>query len=141
MIRLSAQECRRFAAAYLRGLDADEGAAAIGRDDGAALLERADVQRAIRRARRRLPQKNDVIRRLAQLAFGRSNDCVKFALGDGVDVDALDLTLLSEIRRTERGAVEVRLLDRLEALRQLAALCDSNEDAADFFRAMEEDGG
>ena len=47
----------------------------------------------------------DVIRRLAELAFGDANDCVRLALEDGAELKKLDLSLLSEIRRNDKGTV------------------------------------
>jgi len=64
-------------------------------------------------------KKKDVIRRLAELAFGQVNDCVKLALGDDVDPEGLELSLLSEVRRSEKGMVEIKLIDRLKVLEQL----------------------
>ena len=60
--------------------------------------------------------KEDVARRLAELAFGKANDCVRLVLEEGVAVEKLDLSLLSEVKRNEKGTVEVRLVDRLKAL-------------------------
>ena len=64
----------------------------------------------------------DVTRRLAELAFGKANDCVRLALEDDPQLGKLDLSLLSEIRRNDKGMVEVRMLDRLKVLEQLALL-------------------
>ena len=69
-----------------------------------------------RRVRMGHLQRRDIQRRLAELAFGRANDCVKLVLEDSPQVDALDLSLLSEVKRSDRGAVEVKLIDRLRAL-------------------------
>lgn len=82
--------------------------------------------------------RSDVVRRLAELAFGKPNDCIKLVLGEGAAIDRLDLSLLSEVKRSEKGAVEVRLVDRLRALEQLAALAQENgENLEDFLRAMQ----
>lgn len=70
--------------------------------------------------------KRDVTRRLAELAFGRANDCVKLALEDAPELDKLDLSLLSEVKRNEKGTVEIRLIDRLQALEQLAAVAEED---------------
>ena len=64
--------------------------------------------------------RRDVTRRLAELAFGRVNDCVKLALEENVELDGLDLSLLAEVKRSDKGTVEVRLVDRLKVLQQLA---------------------
>ena len=66
----------------------------------------------------------DVTRKLAELAYGRANDCATLALDPGADAGKLDLSLLSEVKRSEKGAVEVKLLDRLKALEMLTALTE-----------------
>ena len=80
-----------------------------------------------RRVRMGHVQKRDIQRRLAELAFGRANDCVKLVLEESPEVDALDLSLLSEVKRNDKGTVEVRLIDRLQALEALSGLVGSEE--------------
>ena len=80
-----------------------------------------------RRVRMGHVQRRDIQRRLAELAFGRANDCVKLVLEDSPEVDALDLSLLSEVKRNDKGTVEVRLIDRLQALEALSGLVGSEE--------------
>ena len=80
-----------------------------------------------RRVRMGHVQKRDIQRRLAELAFGRANDCVKLVLEESPEVDALDLSLLSEVRRSDRGAVEVKLIDRLRALEALSGVVGSGD--------------
>jgi len=77
--------------------------------------------------------KRDVTRRLAELAFGRANDCVKLALEDAPELDKLDLSLLSEVKRNEKGTVEIRLIDRLQALEQLAAVAEEDRSELNAF--------
>jgi hypothetical protein len=80
----------------------------------------------------------DVVRRLAELAFGRANDCVKLVLEESAELDKLDLSLLSEVKRNEKGTVEVRLIDRLRALEQLQTLtAESGSDVAAFLQALQ----
>ena len=71
--------------------------------------------------------RQDVARRLAELAFGEANDCVKLVLEQETDLDSLDLSLLSEVKRNDKGTVEVKLIDRLQVLEQLAALAGKEE--------------
>ncbi|MDY3225646.1 MAG: terminase small subunit [Candidatus Faecousia sp.] len=78
-------------------------------------------------------RKQDVIRRLAELAFGRANDCVKLVLEDQPNLEELDLTLLSEVKRNEKGTVEVRLIDRLRALEALSAATGGQEGEMEAF--------
>ena len=80
-----------------------------------------------RRVRMGHLQRRDIQRRLAELAFGRANDCVKLVLEDSPQVDELDLSLLSEVKRSDRGAVEVKLIDRLRALEALSGMVGHEE--------------
>ena len=77
--------------------------------------------------------RQEVKRRLAELAFGRVNDCVRLVMEEGVSPGGLDLSLLSEIRRTEKGAVEIKLIDRLKVLEQLTALTEEETSGAEAF--------
>ena len=82
--------------------------------------------------------RQDVTRRLAELAFGRANDCVRLALEDEPDLGKLDLSLLSEVKRNEKGTVEIKLVDRLRALEQLAAVAKEEKTDLDaFLQAMQ----
>ncbi len=81
------------------------------------------------------------IQRLEKLAEAKVNDAVKLAfLERGEQVDGLDLTALTEFRRSEKGGVEIRLVDRTAILRELAVLgSEKGEAQAEaFFRALEE---
>ena len=85
--------------------------------------------------------RSDVARRLAELAFGRANDCVRLVLEDGVDPEKLDLSLLTELKRNDKGTLEVKLVDRLKALELLAALAENEgTDLESFLLAMQESG-
>ena len=87
--------------------------------------------------------KEDVARRLAELAFGKANDCVRLVLEENAELGRLDLSLLSEVKRNDKGTVEVKLVDRLRALEQLALLAQENgEDLESFLKALQggEDG-
>ena len=79
----------------------------------------------------------DVTRRLAELAFGKANDCVRLALEDDPQLGKLDLSLLSEVKRNDKGTVEIKLIDRLRALEQLTAVAgEESEDLEAFFQAF-----
>ena len=85
--------------------------------------------------------RQDVTRRLAELAFGKANDCVRLALEDDPQLGKLDLSLLSEVKRNDKGTVEIKLIDRLRALEQLAAVAGENsEDLDQFLRALQGGG-
>ena len=82
----------------------------------------------------------DVVRRLGELAFGRANDCVRLVLEDSPDLSALDLSLLSEVKRNDKGTVEVKLIDRIRALERLLEAGGDGEEADAFFAAAAGDG-
>ena len=78
-------------------------------------------------------RRQDVTRRLAELAFGKANDCVRLALEDEPSLDKLDLSLLSEVKRNDKGTVEIKLIDRLRALEQLAEVAEEEKTDMDAF--------
>ena len=83
-------------------------------------------------------RQQDVTRRLAELAFGKANDCVRLALEDDPRLDKLDLSLLSEVKRNDKGTVEIKLIDRLRALEQLAEVAEEdNSDMEAFLQALQ----
>lgn len=85
--------------------------------------------------------RTDVARRLAELAFGKANDCVTLVLGEDVQIDGLDLSLLTELKRNDKGTLEVRLVDRLKALEQLANLAENEgTDLESFLQAIQGSG-
>lgn len=86
------------------------------RENGAGSLSR--------RIREGSVDRQDVIRRLAELAFGKVNDCVRLVLEEQPELETLDLSLLSEIRRSDKGGMEVKIVDRLRILEQLIQLTE-----------------
>ena len=85
--------------------------------------------------------KQDVRRLLAELACGKVNDCVRLALEDDPMLDKLDLSLLSEVKRNDKGTVEIKLIDRLRALEQLALVAEEEKtDLESFLQALQEEG-
>ncbi len=136
-----ASEKRRFAAAYLRCFDPEEAAAAVGARDGIRLLTTPAVKRELELQKSLYEvSRQDILRRLAQLAFGRANDCVRLVLEDSPDLSALDLSLLSEVKRNDKGTVEVKLIDRIRALERLLEAGGDGEEAGAFFAAAAGDG-
>ena len=82
-------------------------------------------------------RREDVARRLAEIAFGKANDCVKLAMEEDICLDNLDLSLLSEVKRNDKGTVEIKLIDRLKALEQLAAMVGADtHQAEEFLRSL-----
>ena len=81
--------------------------------------------------------RQDVTRRLAELAYGKANDCVRLVLEDDPAVEKLDLGQLCEIKRNEKGTVEIKQVDRLRALEQLCQLAEQEgTDVESFLNAL-----
>ena len=94
-------------------------------------MDRKTGEKALReRIRDGKVSRPDVTRRLAELAFGKATDCVRLALEDDPQLGRRDLSLLSEVKRNDKGTVEIKLIDRLRALEQLAQV--AGEDTQDL---------
>ena len=106
-------------------------------------MDRKTGEQALReRIRNGKVSRSDVTRRLAELAFGKANDCVRLALEDDPKLGKLDLSLLSEVKRNDKGTVEIKLIDRLRALEQLQVLAsESGRDVEAFMRALQGEEG
>lgn len=128
---------------YLRTLDPERAAAQAGVRDGWSLLQEEPVRQELARDRECLREqilREDAVRRLAELAFGRVNDAAALALaepGKRPPVEKLDLSAVSELKVTDKG-VEIKFLDRVRALETLCELLrDPGSDASAFFQALE----
>ena len=84
-------------------------------------------------------ERKKVIKRLGKIAFEKPNDAVKLAFfrdeNDLREIEDLDLTMLSEVKRDKNGAVGVKLIDRLMVakmvLEELRA--ESEAETSDMF--------
>lgn len=137
---------RRFCGAYLQGMDPERAAEAAGGGDGFALLGRRSVRRRLENMRGAAAaelRREDALRRLAQLAFGRANDAARLALSPKeVDPGTLDLSAVAELKVTDKGGVEVKLVDRVRALEALCGLLEEHGGGAEeLYRALEDAAG
>lgn len=135
---------KTFCRAYLRTMDPEQAAAESGGGDGFSLLGRRAIQSRLEKMRETATgqiQREDAVRRLAQLAFGRANDAVWLALHrDEPDLKELDLSAVAEFKVTDKGGMEVKFIDRVRALE---ALCQALDDGGargmeELLRALEE---
>ena len=102
---------------------------------GSKLEEKRSTLRS--RIREGKLRREDVLRRLAELAFGQPNDCVRLALEELPDLKGLDLSLLSEIRRSDKGLVEIKLIDRVKVLERLQqAMEEGGDGMGELLRAL-----
>ena len=129
-------QAEAFCRKYLQCMDPDQAAAMAGCADGYAVLETKMVRRRVHR--------EDVVRRLAQLAFGRVNDAARLALhSEEADLETLDLSAVAELKVTDKGGVEVKLIDRIRALEALYGLLSEEkaEGAGELYRVLTEAAG
>ncbi len=138
---------RRFCGVFLRTMDPEQAAEAAGREDGFATLALKSVRRRLEKMRLAAAgelRREDALRRLAQLAFGRANDAARLALNPKeVDPGALDLSAVAELKVTDKGGVEVKLVDRVRALETLCGLLEDRGGggAEELYRALEDAAG
>lgn len=141
------KQSRDFCAAYLRTMDPEQAAEAAGREDGFSLLGWKSIRRRLEKMRGAAAgelRREDALRRLAQLAFGRANDAARLALSPReVDPGSLDLSAVAELKVTDKGGVEVKLVDRVRALETLCALLGESGGggAEELYRALEDAAG
>ena len=81
---------------------------------------------------------------LQRLAASTPNDAVKLLFLDGEELkllDGLDLSLLTEMKRSANGTMEIKLVDRLDIIRELRELKDAEDAAlgpgASFYAALD----
>ena len=136
-----------FCSVFLRTMDPEQAAKAAGQEDGFAALALKSIRRRLEKMRGAAAgelRREDALRRLAQLAFGRANDAARLALCPReVDPGSLDLSAVAELKVTDKGAVEVKLVDRVRALETLCALLGEagGGGAEELYRALEDAAG
>lgn len=136
-----------FCSVFLRTMDPEQAAKAAGREDGFAALALKSIRRRLEKMRGAAAgelRREDALRRLAQLAFGRANDAARLALCPReVDPGSLDLSAVAELKVTDKGGVEVKLVDRVRALETLCALLGETGGggAEELYRALEDAAG
>jgi hypothetical protein len=143
---LTSARQKRFCREFLRTLDPRRAAESVGLQDGFALLHDRTIRKRLERMRGDSSSqilREDAVRRLAELAFGRANDAVALALSDPEkrpDVGGLDLSAVAEFRVTDKGGVEIKFLDRVRALETLCALLGEGPgtEADEFYQALED---
>ena len=136
-----------FCRKYLQCMDPEQAAVLAGCADGYAMLEAKMVRRRLERMRKAAAgqvRREDAVRRLAQLAFGRVNDAARLALHSGeADLESLDLSAVAELKVTDKGGVEIKLIDRIRALEALCGLLSEEkaEGAGELYRVLADAAG
>ncbi len=76
-------------------------------------------------------QREALLREMRRLAEAKVNDAVKLAYltEEQVDlIDKLDLRAITEFKRSEKGAVEVKFSDKIKVVEQILTHSDSDEE-------------
>ena len=84
-------------------------------------------------------QRQEVLRKMLELAAGPANDAMKLAYLSGEEeIGSLALDCLTEFKRNSNGSVEVKLADRAAVLvKLLEQLKEAEGAAAAFLQALE----
>ena len=90
--------------------------------------------------------RQEIVEELCKLIRSRNNDAVRLAWLDPEqiqDIDHLDLRGVVEVKRSEKGAFEVRFVDKLKALELLERLSgkDEGEDLNAFLVGLRDGEG
>ena len=90
--------------------------------------------------------RKEIVKELRRLIKSKSNDAVKLAYLDPEqiqDIDHLDLRGVVEVKRSEKGAFEVKFVDKLKALELLEKLSqkDEGEDLDAFLEGLRDGEG
>ena len=136
-----------FCRSYLRSMDPEQAEEAAGYPNGFSALESKNIRRRLERMREAASgqiRREDAVRRLAQLAFGRVNDAAQLAFyKEGTDLKKLDLSAVSELKVTDKGGVEIKLIDRIRALEALCGILGEGtaKEAGALLQALTEAAG
>lgn len=128
-----------------RSAAAKAGYGILTQRNAAKLMNRKDIQKEIEKldeAKSLVEQ--EVISGYRQLAFGSVADALKLVCSEvepkGIEIEALDLFNISEIKKPKGGGIEIKFFDRLKALEHLEALSkkdSGNDSALPFYQALE----
>lgn len=85
-----------------------------------------------------------VLNKIEKLAMGRVNDAVRLAFlseGELAGLDKLDLSAVTEFKRSSNGTVELKFVDRLSALQWLSERVGEDPRAERWYEALEKGAG
>lgn len=91
-----------------------------------------------------MKRRNVLLREIRRLAECPANDAVRLAFlsSDGLEeLEKLDLSAVTEFKRGKDGAVELKFIDRLSALKWLMEQTGEDPRAERLYRALEQTAG
>ncbi len=109
------------------------------------LLKKKSIRDAIEQISREIQiTQKEVKAGLHRIAFASSADAVKLILSENpseLDVEALDLFNVSEIKKPKGGGIEIKFFDRIKALEKLGDITETSAEqtagCASFYQALE----
>ena len=108
------------------------------------LLLKKNIQQRLKELEStRSAQLSEVTEGFRKIAFGGVTDAVALALYDEKpskqELEALDLSMISDIKIPKSGGIEIKFFDRIKALEKLNEISSSNQSQAssDFLSALE----
>ena len=110
---------------------------------GQQLLTRGDIARKVKEYRdtRINDLKLMALLGYERLAFGSIADCIQLLYMETPSLqklEAMDLFMISEIKKPKDGAMEIKFFDRIKALEKLSeAQEDTHEKSLPFYKALE----
>ena len=87
-----------------------------------------------------MKSREEVLQKIEGLAAGRVNDAIRLAFlkdGELEELAKLDLSVVTEFKRSSNGTVEIKFVDRLAALQWLLEQVGENPKAERLYEALE----
>lgn len=106
---------------------------------GLKLLQRQDIIDEISLQKESAGRIADASDGLRRIAFGSVVDAVKLIFSDDgytADIEGLDLFMVSEIKRSKTGGIEIKFFDRIKALEMLLTAAPAADGSAPFIDAI-----
>lgn len=104
------------------------------------IIERKEAVSSAKEKKIPVPARMTVEHGLRQLAFGDISDAVRLIFGppgEPEELEKMNLFNISEIRRGKDGLVEIKLYDRMEAMRCLEERKASREEVLPLYQALQ----
>lgn len=89
-------------------------------------------------------KRDRILRMIEKLAKSRANDAVRLAFlnpAELEELDSLDLSAVTEFRRSSNGTVELKFVDRVAALKWLLESVGEDVKAKELYGALEKGTG
>lgn len=132
--------CRYFAISKNHREAAAKAGYAFAERSGIRLLEKQEIRNYISEISQPLRFSQEAVDGLKKIAFGSIADAIKLMLSEpgSLEVEKLDLFMISEIKFQKGSVSEIKFYDRIKALEALSSVAETNsgESIAPFIDAI-----